>query len=429
MYVTGDSTVASLEHIYYRPQNARINEDALEWEYINRKPISRLPQIVWGDNTTWAEANIWSLEQATSSKKDLKTVHSNMSHLLAYAKWLESESINWWHFPERESERCLVRFRGALVSARNNGDLAPSTASQRMAAVIRFYKWMHSRRLISPEWPMWEQRVVGIKLTNAFGLEHTMRVASTDLAIANRKVAGAIQLEDGLLPVSVSAMKEIIALADRVSSEELALMLRLGFFTGMRLGSITDLKVQTLENATHYPNAGWKRLAVGPGARPPVATKFSVSGAVPIPAELLESLINYSMSTRRLKRQAIARKEDRDLLFLTRYGNAYNSDQSRAINVEMSRLRQGGKRSGLKIMRGFHFHRTRATFATELMRISLMFMPVGDAIQFVREACLHKDESTTLKYIKFIESNKAMADAADAFTKLFMGLVPGEANE
>ena len=96
MYVTGDSTVASLEHIYYRPQNARINEDVLDWEYINRKPISRLPQIVWGDNTTWAEANIWSLEQATSSKKDLKTVHSNMSHLLAYAKWLESESIPWW---------------------------------------------------------------------------------------------------------------------------------------------------------------------------------------------------------------------------------------------------------------------------------------------------------------------------------------------
>lgn len=115
MYVTGDSTVASLEHIYYRPQNARINEDVLDWEYINRKPIPRLPQIVWGDNTTWAEANIWSLEQATSSKKDLKTVHSNMSHLLAYAKWLESESITWWHFPERESERCLVRFRGALV--------------------------------------------------------------------------------------------------------------------------------------------------------------------------------------------------------------------------------------------------------------------------------------------------------------------------
>ncbi|MDF7225046.1 hypothetical protein [Proteus mirabilis] len=56
-----------------------------------------------------------------------------MSHLLAYAKWLEAESIQWWNFPERESESCLVRFRGALVAARNNGELAPSTASHRMA--------------------------------------------------------------------------------------------------------------------------------------------------------------------------------------------------------------------------------------------------------------------------------------------------------
>lgn len=417
--------MASLELIYYQPRRAEVNDYAVHWTELTRKPIQNLPQIVWEDNTTWAEANLWALDQATSSKRDLKTVRSNLSHLLAYAKWLEAESIDWWHFPERESERCLVRFRGALVAARNNGDLAPSTASQRMSVVIRFYKWMMVRQLISPEWPMWEERFVGIKLTNPFGLEHTMRVTSTDLAIPNRKVAGAIQLEDGLLPVSVSAMKDILDLADRTSTEELSLMLRLGFFTGLRLGSITDIKVMTLQNATIVPEVGWKRLAVGPGAKPPVATKFSVSGSVPIPDELLELLLSYSISTRRLKRQALAKQEEQDLLFLTRYGNSYSGDESRAINVEMFRLRNAGKKVRLKVIRGFHFHRTRATFATELMRVALKYMPVGDAIQFVREACLHRDESTTMKYIKFIEANKFMAEAADEFSNLFMGLARG----
>ncbi|MEQ5317340.1 site-specific integrase [Providencia vermicola] len=421
--------MASLELIHYQLRRAEINDGSLQWKDIKRKPIKNLPQIVWEDNSTWAEANIWALDQATSSKRDLKTVRSNMSHLLAYAKWLEAESMTWWHFPERESERCLIRFRGALVAARNNGELAPSTASQRMAAVIRFYKWMLSRRLISPEWPMWEERSVGITLTNSFGLEHTMRVASTDLSIPNRKVAGAIQLEDGLLPVTVSAMKEILALSDRIATEELSLMLRIGFFTGLRIGSITDLKVQTLHNATIVPEVGWKRLALGPGARPPVSTKFSVSGSVPIPEELLETLLSYSISTRRLKRQALASAEDQGLLFLTRYGNSYSGDDSRAVNVEMSRLRSAGKKEGIKVVRGFHFHRTRATFATELMRVALKFMPVGDAIQYVRESCLHKDESTTMKYIKFIEANKAMSEAADAFTSLFMGLARGFADE
>lgn len=421
--------MASLEFIHYQPRNIEVSERSLQWKELKRKPITNLPQIVWVDNSTWAEANLWALEQATSCKRDLKTVRSNMAHLLGYAKWLEGESISWWHFPEKESERCLVRFRGAVIAARNNGELAPSTASQRMAAAIRFYKWMRSRRLISPEWPMWEERSVGITLTNSFGLEHTMRVASTDLSIPNRKVAGAIQLEDGLLPVSISAMKEILTLADKVSTEELSLMLRLGFFTGLRIGSITDLKVQTLHNATIAPEVGWKRLAVGPGARPPVATKFSVSGAIPIPEELLKLLLDYSVSTRRLKRQALADPEDQDLLFLTRYGNSYSGDDSRAVNVEMSRLRAAGKKAGVKVLRGFHFHRTRATFATELMRVALKFMPVGDAIQFVREACLHKEEATTMRYIKFIEANKAMAEAADSFTNLFMGLAGGNADE
>lgn len=185
--------MASLEQINYQPHRAEISDGSLQWAPLKRKPIKNLPQIVWEDNSTWAEANLWVLDQATSSKRDLKTVRSNMSHLLAYAKWLEAESIQWWHFPERESERCLVRFRGALVAARNNGELAPSTASQRMAAVIRFYKWTQSRRLISPEWPMWEQRFVGIKLTNPFGLEqpHAAQIVSV-----LKKVSGNLNIKN-----------------------------------------------------------------------------------------------------------------------------------------------------------------------------------------------------------------------------------------
>ena len=418
--------MASLELISYVPRRVEVFDKTVHWEVTSRKPINRLPQIVWKNHTTWAEANLWALEQATTSRRDLKTVQSNMSHLLAYSKWLEAEDIDWWHFPERDSERCLTRFRGALVEARNSGIISPSTASQRMATVIRFYRWLHSRRLISPECSMWRERIVGVKLINSFGLEHTMQVASTDLAIPNRKVAGAIQLEDGLFPVSLSGMKEILELADSEATEELNLMLRLGFFAGLRLGSITDLKVKTLRQATIVPDVGWRRISIGPGAKPPVATKFGVTGTVPITEDLLERLNEYANSTRRLKRQALASPEHRDLLFLTRFGNSYGGDQSRAINVEMMRLRTAGKLGNVKVLRGFHFHRTRATFATELMRVALKFMSVGDAVQFVREACLHKDVHTTMKYIKFIETNKAMAEAADAFTVAFMGLARGK---
>lgn len=414
--------MATLQLINYHPFQINIQNDQVHWNKSNHQNIDGLPQIIWQDNSTWSEANLWALEQATSFRSSIKTVRSNMSHLLAYAKWLEAESIDWWHFPDRERERCLNRFRGALIQARNSGELAPSTASQRMAAVIRFYKWARNTGLISNEWPMWKDRFVGIRLTNQFGLEHTLKVASTNLSIPNRTVAGPIQLEDGLLPLSAKAMKEVLSFADKNASQELALMLRIGFFTGLRIGSITDLKVATLQNAVTIPEVGIKTISVGPSAYPPVDTKFDVSGSVPIPNELLEMLLDYASSIRRLKRQSLSSESDRDLLFLSRFGNNYKADSSSAINVEMSRLRKLGLKSGITAFKGFYFHRTRATFATELMRVALNVMSVSDAVEFVKGACLHKDISTTMKYVKFIETSKTMKDASDAFTKAFMGL-------
>jgi integrase len=314
------------------------------------------------------------------------------------------------------------------VKARDEGELAPSTTSQRMAAVVRFYRWARASGLISADWPMWAERQVGIKLVDGFGLEHTLTVSTTDLAIPNRKVAGTWQLEDGLMPVSSEQTQEILGLAQETASQELRLMLQLGFGSGMRIGTITDLKVQTLERAQKCPllgDAGWHRLSVGPGARPPVSTKFGVSGTVLVARDLLEELKEYASSTRRLKRQAQARRGHQELVFLTRFGKPYWGEGSRAVNVEMSRLRKAGSSAGITALREFHFHRSRSTFLTRLMRAALSCLSVGDAVDFVREAALHRDEATTLKYVKFVTKTKAMAEAADAFTLAFMGTTKG----
>src|SRR5690606_40174145 len=105
------------------------------------RTVKRLPQILWTNNESWAEANVWALDLAQSKPK-IKTVISNMQSLLTYAKWLEAENVEWWHFPQRAYERCLTRYRGALIDARDRGQLAPSTASNRMTVAIRFYRWV-----------------------------------------------------------------------------------------------------------------------------------------------------------------------------------------------------------------------------------------------------------------------------------------------
>ncbi len=418
--------MATLEIVRHTPHRAEVGDGIVKWIPVTgRKVIERLPQIVWQHQLPWREANLWALEQASVGRKDAKTVLSAMTSLHAYAKWLEAEDIDWWHFPAREADRCLVLYRGSLIDARDSGELAPSTAQQRMAVVVRFYRWLSATRLISPDWPMWRERQVGIRITDTFGFDRTLRMSTTDLAIPNRRPIGE-GLEGGLLPVSTKDRNAILAFADENASEELSLMLRLGFRTGMRFGTIADLKVRTIERAVSNPSfPGWYLLSVGPGGRPPVRTKFGVSGQVWIEASDLEGLKLYAFSSRRLKRQSLATPEERDSLFLTRYGGRYGSegtDLSRSINVELGRLRQAGAAIGINALRSFRFHQSRATFATELARVAIKHGGVSVAIRMVKEALLHRDEATTLKYIRFVEKSVAMAEASDAFTQSFLGL-------
>lgn len=419
--------MARLEYIRYQPHRALLFENRLEWRPVqNGRIIADLPQLIWNDGTPWREANLWAQERAASRGVNIKTVHSNFTGLHAYAKWLEGAGVRWWEFPLRKADRCLVRYRGALIDARDRGEISPSTASQRMAGVVMFYRWLHGKGFLSPEVQLWSERAVAIRTTDKVGFERTIVANSTDLAIPNRSAPGE-RLEDGLLPVSAKDRDSILAFVAGNASEELFLMLTLGFYTGMRLGTLADIKIQTLERAVPDPaSPNLFRLAVGPGASPPVHTKFGVTGQVWITKVHLDELLAYAYSVRRLQREALSQLENRDLVFLTRFGNPYarrGSDKSSPINVEMSSLRKAGLLSGLACLRDFHFHQTRCTFATELARLAVNAGGAVNAIALVKEALLHKDEVTSFRYIRFVERVPIKMEMANTFTRDFLGLL------
>lgn len=363
--------------------------------------------------------------QATQKNIDIRTVQNKAFCLHAYAQWLEQTDTNWWDFPWRESDRCLFRYRSFLIQSRDKSIIAPSTASQRIRVAVKFYRWLDSTKLISTEWPMWKERTIGIHFNDTFGFDRTLLVDTTDLAIPNRKALG-IRLEDGLLPVSGRTRDLILKVAQAHASEELFLLLTCGFFTGMRIQTLTDLRIGTLEKALPDPaHPELFRLTVGPGASPPVKTKFDVTGQIWITKSLLDQLWKYTTSARRLKRVAKASLANKDLIFLTRFGNPYAQrgiDKSTAINVEMLTLRRTlcTKKPGL--LEGFKFHQTRCTFATELARLAIANGCGISAIAIVKEALMHKDEATSLKYVKFVESSDIKRKIMDEFTRAFLGI-------
>jgi integrase len=88
----------------------------------------------------------------------------------------------------------------------------------------------------------------------------------------------------------------------------------------------------------------------------------------------------------------------------------------------MTDLRRDAVRADMKFMARFKFHQSRATFGTWLMQLMLSITTAGAAVEFVRRVMLHKHESTTFRYIRFLEITKGKQEIAQAFNEAFVGL-------
>ena len=413
--------MSRIENVKIKPQNIIIKDNQVIFKESTNLESQNLPQIYWFNNQAWDVANLYAYDLMVNERVKLKTIQTDMQHLNAYASWLETkENLTWWHFPNKKSERCVFVFKGYLIQQRNNQEIAPSTATHRMRAVSKYYRWVQHNNLINKDFELWQNKLKKITVVNKFGFEHSFNVLTTDLAIPLKANNSNIDLEDGVSPINPKHVPKILEYAKTYAPIEIYLMLKLGFFTGMRIGSITDLKVATIENYSYLEDMSMATIRIGLDATPPVHTKFSKGGNIIIPTELVNELLGYAYDVRRLKR--IKKVENSENLFLTIRGNKYLDDEGKSINVAIHRLRKSALEMGVYEFKDFYFHRTRATFATVLMQYCLEKMDVTSAVQLVRDCCLHKDEKTTLKYVKFIEQNKQLAKISNEYTKAFLGL-------
>jgi integrase len=383
------------------------------------RPVDQLPQIFWRSGEPWHEANHWAITRVTSTRGGhIDTVTRLMRHIVAYASWLEATKLDWRHFPVRKQDRAVVLYRGELIRQRDKGIAASSTAKAAMRAVIQFYRHCRAHGLVDRSSPMWKDNQVVVRYFDATGFERTIVRISSDLSIPNRPRPG-LRLEDGLTPLRTEDATQLLEYARDNGPRELHLMLSIGVLTGARIGTVTSLGVKNIERA--YPDfqtPNTYRLAVGPGTG--VSTKFDVTGELLVPKFLIDQLMEYAYSVRRLRRQNLADERYRDRLFLSARGNPYGPN---SINPLMSELRKRSVSAGLRFMQSFKFHQTRATFGTWLMGVALGVTNVKAAVEFVKAAMLHKDESTTMLYVRFLEEAPLKAEISNQFSAIFSGVV------
>lgn len=376
--------------------------------------------IFWSDGSLWMEAHRYLAEKRVKSP----TIRSNAYDLKAYADWLEENNLHWLHFPIKREDRCLERFRGYLI---NTSTKTSSLASRRMNAVVNFYKWVKAGGLVDKQLEMWTDQQIAVTYFDQTGFNRTLSVWTTDLRIPHRK-ANITSVEDGLMPLSAEDRDILLRYLKKNSSEQniiLHAMFTLGFFTGARIGSIRTLRIENLKSAIvdptsisirEHPDSLILLVAAGPGTG--INTKFDVRGYLRFLKPVHEFILEYAeTNVTRLKRQAKASKENKSLVFLTKDGKPYSEG---SINTALSDLRRALVRNNLAQFHDLKFHQSRATCGTELARL---YMAVSDAnaIEYVREWLMHKNVSTTWKYVKFLKKSKAAKKANKEFTDRFLG--------
>ncbi|ADJ65572.1 site-specific integrase [Herbaspirillum seropedicae] len=411
--------MARLQEFQYNFYELTLGSDGrLVYGSSANQPIPKLPQIFWKNGSSWSEANLYCLEMAAPGNVKIETVHRKMKHIQYFASYVEKEKKDWRHFPRRREDQILKIFRGHLIDQRETGILSPGTVTNCMNVVVDFYRFVQEKGFINPQNKMWRDREIAMPIYDNAGFLRIFVTRTTDLSIPNKQRVGGT-LEDGLLPLSADHMTRLLQYTAANATSELHLLLSTGFFSGARIGTITTLTVNSLLTASIDPyTEGILRLPAGPGTG--IATKFSVSGSLWIPEALMKELIDYASSTRRLLRERFAKPEHKNVLFLTRSGQPYSV---KTVVRLISGLRDVCCEAGLRFMRKFTFHQTRATFGTWLTReLMTSGLDTATVLSEVKSAMFHKYESTTWRYIRFLETTKAKIEAASKFNELFTGI-------
>ncbi len=411
--------MAVLEYIHHQPMKFEPSSEDVKFGFIpdtRFKTVERFPQIFFSNGEPWKEANQYAFNRFYDSNKDLKTVTRELGHLSKYADWLEQNNLHWLHFPMKKRGRCLYRFRGYLIECRENTLLAPSTVTQIMSLVVKFYRWAHSMGFTDSTNSLWQEQTKSVNFFDKVGFSRTMSIATTDLAIPNRR-RGSVSLEDGLIPLTQEQVATLVKHLKQHSNYELYLMHKIALLTGSRYETVTTLTIDALKNSYIDPSSkSQMRVRVGPGTQ--VKTKFDVSGEILFPKYLVEELIHYYESIQAVIRRANASPDNFKLIFLTIRGNPYTRE---SFSTLMKRLRDELFGEGYSEFKKFKFHQLRVTFGTMLMKSALDSKAVStsSAIEYVQYAMLHKDPRTTWKYVQFIEKEPIQEEFHKLLWELF----------
>lgn len=391
------------------------------------------PVIIQGDGNPSDVFNLYLLKKLEQTiQYDFKTFASIANQLVDFQRFLEDEQLDCLKFHKLKQSNAIFKYRARLIEHVNAGLISARSASNRINAVVNFYRFLVTEDLVDHQryGIPFKDVYKYIAVDNEFGARRKMAIKSHDLAIhVPAKAQNSEAIVDGgeLSPLTVEE-QAVVLKALQKSSREYQLMFYLALFTGARLQTICTLRINCLFNR-ESDSHGFIRLPVGAGTG--IDTKFQKPMTLLIPNWLARDLKIYinSEQARQRRQKSNYGDSDENYVFLTKLGTPFYTSKAeqqkltekiKASDSFETRLKiyEGeAVRSYLKMVllpeirlidpqfKSFKFHDLRASFGMNLLESQLQHLPAGHsamtAVEYVQARMGHRNISTTLQYLNY----------------------------
>ncbi|GAA5218328.1 site-specific integrase [Corallincola platygyrae] len=349
------------------------------------------------NRTLCRQINLFILKKASEGKKDLLPTAKAMK---SWTSWLQEKNLDPFKPTILKYESPTYGYRQYLLERiSEENSLSSSTANNYILIIKSFYEMLEEEKIISTsDFFQYRKSIV----------DGYRKIKSSDLSIrvARKQIPS-------LCPLPKEKQENLLKIIS-ADNAQTSTIIKLMMQCGLRVSEVLSIPYSLFNEDILDKNETSLIGGITIGPRYGVKTKFSKEREVFMTKSFLSEIVELKYSKtllERLSKYKIKNNTKVPPLFITKNGTEMSKQ---AFYSSWYRLKVK-----YKSVFGEEFtyrpHDLRATFATELLTIAMQLEPnnLEACIEFVKYYMGHKDEKTTLKYIRFLNRQSLASSVAE----------------
>lgn len=345
-----------------------------------------------------AQSFLWHVLVESAESFSILTWEAYGRRLFDYFAFLEANQLTWNDETPAHGLSVLSKYRDWSIGELT---LDPRTVNNRLALVIRFYRWAKRHNLIAVL-PFGEKLVKAVPHSGLLSHVATPGAKNTKISVIVREHKRPTKF------LTKSQVKECLALDTDPSHQILFhLMVR----TGMRSCEARSFPLKYVFNPKFAKGLREGQMISVILDPRDMHIKYDRPRVIDIPWSLMKSMWSYTLHQREIRKYYS--DQNYNTLLLTNHGRPYSKDA--VVDV----MKSYEQKCGFYI-RAHMLRHTYGTYTLQALRKNKKFE--GEPLLYVRDRLGHSDVQTTMIYLHLINQLEAQSVLAyeDEIDTMFM---------